>query len=243
MKSSPLSVSVSNYRTATTIEIKTSYRKLALKLHPDRNDGCDVKTKAFKEASEAYDILIDNNRRREYDMATGWGTPEGWYNKNRCRPPPVNYRKVYAPHAPPDGKWHDAQRHYEMHYGEGMFREAVKTAYEQAKIRGDFDYRSPLGKGFAFDTAADRNSRHAARNPFSKAQQGPPSQAYKYEEGYTDEAKTKLKRKQGVVSKLHERRQERMEKEEADKLKPAFPGQKTYKPLNEQSSESACLIM
>ena len=69
------------------MEIKQAYRKMALALHPDRHDGCDVKTKQFKEASEAYNILIDNDRRREYDMATGWA-PKGWHNKNRRRPPP-----------------------------------------------------------------------------------------------------------------------------------------------------------
>eukprot|EP00536_Pseudo-nitzschia_multiseries_P003222 jgi/Psemu1/185328/e_gw1.48.141.1 len=52
---------------ATKTEIKTAYRKLALTLHPDRHDGDEGKTKAFKEATEAYNILADNERRRQYD--------------------------------------------------------------------------------------------------------------------------------------------------------------------------------
>jgi curved DNA-binding protein CbpA len=230
------------YRTATTHQIKSSYRKLALALHPDHHNGCRDKTKAFLEASEAYSILVDNERRRQYDMATGWGSststssaPPGWYNKNRRRAPPSNYRKVYAPHAPPDGKWHDAQRHYDMHYGDGMYREEMKRAFGGAKARGEFEYHSPLGKGFSFeDTAAgfrtgnnnsdkkngntsdnnNKNNSNDSFNPFSKADQGPPpkSQFFHYEESYMiSESKTVLKTKTNVVDRLHQRRAARME--------------------------------
>ncbi len=54
-------------RTATQSEIKQSYRKIALALHPDRHDGCNIKTAEFKEASEAYRILSDYTKRIEYD--------------------------------------------------------------------------------------------------------------------------------------------------------------------------------
>lgn len=214
-------------------------------LHPDRHDGCEIKTKAFKEASEAYNILTDNNLRREYDLSNGFA-PTGWYNKNRARPPPANYRKVYTPHAPPDGKWHDAQRHYDMHYGEGMFREAVKGAYERAKAAGEFDYVSPLGKGFAFETTTTGKNAYKQnpyfKNPYSRAEQGPPSQQYHYEESYISEAKTVLKRRENVVSKLHERRQERIEREAMETVAPSYPGQKVYQPLNHQNS-GTCQIM
>lgn len=231
-------------RGATTAEIKAAYRKLALALHPDRHDGCKAKTKAFKEASEAYNILADHTRRREYDLSTGF-TPSDWYNKNRRRPPPSNYRKVYAPHAPPDGKWHDAQKHYDMHYGEGMYREAVKNAFDRAKASGAFEYHSPLGKGFAFETFTERKNHYGSnsyfKNPYSKAAQGPPTQQYQYEESYISEAKTVLKRRETVVNKLHERRQERMEKEAVQTPSP-FGGQRMYPQYNQQNHD-ACQIM
>ncbi len=54
---------------ATADEIKKSYRKLARKYHPDANEG-DPKAEArFKEISEAYTVLSDDKRRKEYDEA------------------------------------------------------------------------------------------------------------------------------------------------------------------------------
>jgi len=54
-------------RSATEDEIKKAYRKLALKHHPDRNPGDKAAEGRFKEASEAYQILSDAERRSQYD--------------------------------------------------------------------------------------------------------------------------------------------------------------------------------
>jgi molecular chaperone DnaJ len=54
-------------RTATDQEIKSSYRKLALKFHPDRNPGDKKAEDQFKEAAEAYAILSDGDKRARYD--------------------------------------------------------------------------------------------------------------------------------------------------------------------------------
>ncbi|MBL7179702.1 MAG: molecular chaperone DnaJ [Desulfobacterales bacterium] len=55
-------------RNATQDELKSSYRKLALKYHPDRNPGNKEAEEAFKEASEAYEVLQDSQKRRIYDQ-------------------------------------------------------------------------------------------------------------------------------------------------------------------------------
>ena len=54
-------------KTSTDQEIKSSYRKLALKFHPDRNQGDKKAEESFKEAAEAYAILSDSDKRARYD--------------------------------------------------------------------------------------------------------------------------------------------------------------------------------
>ncbi|MEO3811291.1 molecular chaperone DnaJ [Sphaerisporangium sp. B11E5] len=56
-------------KTATADEIKKAYRKLARKYHPDANQGSTETEAKFKQVSEAYDVLSDAKRRKEYDEA------------------------------------------------------------------------------------------------------------------------------------------------------------------------------
>jgi molecular chaperone DnaJ len=54
-------------RDASEEDIKKSYRKLAMKFHPDRNPGNKDAEEKFKEAKEAYEILTEPEKRRAYD--------------------------------------------------------------------------------------------------------------------------------------------------------------------------------
>ena len=54
-------------RDANEQELKSAYRKLALKYHPDRNPGDHASEEKFKEASEAYQVLSDADKRAAYD--------------------------------------------------------------------------------------------------------------------------------------------------------------------------------
>ena len=54
-------------REASADDIKKAYRKLAMQHHPDRNPGDKAAEGKFKEASEAYDILKDDQKRAAYD--------------------------------------------------------------------------------------------------------------------------------------------------------------------------------
>ena len=54
-------------RDASEQDIKSAYRKLALKYHPDRNPGDHTAEERFKEAAEAYSVLGDSDKRTRYD--------------------------------------------------------------------------------------------------------------------------------------------------------------------------------
>ena len=54
-------------RNASEDDIKKAYRKLAMKYHPDRNQGNTSAEEKFKEASEAYEVLSDSEKRSMYD--------------------------------------------------------------------------------------------------------------------------------------------------------------------------------
>ncbi len=70
-------------RTSTSDEIKRSYRKLAVKFHPDKNPGDHTAEEKFKELGEAYDVLSDEQKKAAYDryghaaFAQGGGVPRG----------------------------------------------------------------------------------------------------------------------------------------------------------------------
>jgi len=70
--------------TASAAEIKTSYRKLARKYHPDVNKEKDSEDK-FKELGEAYEVLKDPEKRAEYDQLRKLGAAG---SDGSFRPPP-----------------------------------------------------------------------------------------------------------------------------------------------------------
>ena len=70
-------------RTIDAAGLKSAYRKLAMQHHPDRNGGCDDSMARFKEISEAYSVLSDDQKRAAYDrfghagVNGGGGNPFG----------------------------------------------------------------------------------------------------------------------------------------------------------------------
>lgn len=64
-------------RSADAETIKKAYRKLAMKYHPDRNDGTKESEERFKEISEAYEVLKEPERRARYDRFGPEGVKRG----------------------------------------------------------------------------------------------------------------------------------------------------------------------
>ena len=78
-------------KTATEDEIKSAYRKLAMKWHPDRNpDNLEEAKNKFAEINEAYETLSNPEKRQQYDNPSpfgdlggmGGGTARQWTDEN-----------------------------------------------------------------------------------------------------------------------------------------------------------------
>lgn len=78
---------------STEKEIKSAYRKLSLKFHPDKNEGDKFFEERFKEINEAYEVLGDIQKRKEYDSNSQNKTEKEYsYNQEPPEPEIVFFR-------------------------------------------------------------------------------------------------------------------------------------------------------
>lgn len=116
-------------KSAGEAEIKSAYRKLALKHHPDRNQGNKAAEARFKEINEAYEVLSDPKKRKLYDQyGKDWQAGQGGY-----QPPPGGFRQQRQA---PGGF------QYDYHGGQG-------GGFEQFGDFSDF-FKSMFGGGQGF---------------------------------------------------------------------------------------------
>lgn len=150
-------------KTASSEEIKNSFRTLARKYHPDTSDEPDAEEK-FKEINEAYEILRDPDKRRQYDNPThNFGMGDlfsdffgGMRGFRRTRP---------AADVPRRGQ--DAKFTLGLHLGEAIFGAKRKFSYtykthcSECNGKGGTDYEpcaNCQGRGSITDTRIDGNS-------------------------------------------------------------------------------------
>ncbi len=79
-------------KNASADEIKKAYRKLAFKYHPDQNPGDKAAEEKFKKITAAYDVLGDEEKRRQYDNA-GFNPFEQAYSSNQTN---QSYQNTYT---------------------------------------------------------------------------------------------------------------------------------------------------
>jgi molecular chaperone DnaJ len=83
-------------RTATEEEVKRSYRKLAVKFHPDKNPDDPHAEEKFKELGEAYDVLMDGEKRAAYDRFGHAAFAQGGAGRGGFHDPFDIFREVFG---------------------------------------------------------------------------------------------------------------------------------------------------
>lgn len=82
---------------ASQDEIKQAYRKLAIKWHPDKNNGSEQSTQKFKEINNAYSILSNDQKRKKYDKEQAHEVPPMTINVEKKREQLEHYlQKFYV---------------------------------------------------------------------------------------------------------------------------------------------------
>jgi len=114
---------------ASQAEIKKAFRKLAFQHHPDTNPGREQEAaQRFKEINEAYGVLGDENRRRQYDLAGKGGFAGAGYSQQDIFRQTFSNRATY---------------------------EELNRMFAQAGLRFDADFLNNMffgGRGFAYQS-------------------------------------------------------------------------------------------
>ena len=126
-------------KNASAKDIKKAYYQLAKKYHPDTNKGDPNASKKFQEVSEAYEVLSDDNKRKEYDT---WGSTaeqmgmsghgghsshtkdfsEGWQFRSSVNPEEL-FRKIFGEGGFQSNIFNDFEDYQETKYGFGAAQE------------------------------------------------------------------------------------------------------------------------
>ena len=122
-------------RTANPNEIKTVYRRLARKYHPDVNPGDQAAEARFKEINEAYEVLADPEKRKRYDMfGSNWrrtGSFDEAFRQSGGQP--ANFGDFFG------GAGVGFSEFFEMLFGGGPDRRTRTASFAAADVEENFE--------------------------------------------------------------------------------------------------------
>ena len=125
-------------KNATENEIKKSYRKLALKWHPDKNpNNIEFATQKFNEISEAFEVLGDIQKRKQYDMF-------GNINSNQC--PRQNPQDIF--------------NHFFNDFNQDSFFEDILSSQMNSLNINNINLRTNLNTNFNTNTNLNNSFRN-----------------------------------------------------------------------------------
>ena len=120
-------------RTASADEIKRAHRKLALEFHPDRNKAEGAAAR-FNEVQEAYDVLSDADKRKQYDEFVRLGGSPGSFGQSGGMPPGVDpFSSAWRQQARSGQAWSGGADPFDF---ESMFRDSFGGCGAGAGTRG-----------------------------------------------------------------------------------------------------------
>ncbi|XP_043592772.1 protein tumorous imaginal discs, mitochondrial-like isoform X1 [Bombus pyrosoma] len=141
-------------KNAAAKDIKKAYYQLAKKYHPDTNKGDPDASRKFQEVSEAYEVLSDDQKRKEYDtwgatseqMGMGQGRgggggghaedfTEGWQFRSSINPEEL-FRKIFGEAGFQSNIFNDFEDYQESKYGFGAAQEVVMNLTFSQAARG-----------------------------------------------------------------------------------------------------------
>jgi len=129
-------------KSASDKEIKKAFRKLALKYHPDKNPDVDT-SKKFREIAEAYEVLRDEDKRRQYDQNghNAWGGA----NTGGFKPGNFNFDDLFKDFD--DDFFQGLKGHFAQHFSSHkMAHESAGGHFDFADVKFEEFFNSPFGK-------------------------------------------------------------------------------------------------
>ena len=131
------------HKKATNQELKNAYRKLAKKYHPDTNPGDAKAEQMFKEITEAYNVLSDEEKRRLYDQF-GHAAFDGSMGSNPGEYANSDTARHYWESTGPQG----SRAEYYTGNMDDIFGDMFGSFFNSGKQRSHFDF----GDGFGFES-------------------------------------------------------------------------------------------